>query len=87
MHDGSRQSPAGSPARPSSPWAKYGRYGALAFEFSGTIGGAAAAGYFLDRACDAAPWFVLTFTLIGVVGGFARLVRILRHFDRQGRES
>ena len=66
----------------SSPIVRYGRYGAVAFEFSGTIGAGAVIGWLLDRWLGTAPYLVVVSTLAAVVGGFIRLIQILRRFDR-----
>lgn len=58
------------------------RGGALAFDFTGTITGAAACGWVVDRWFDTEPWGIVVLSILGVVGAFARLVRLLRRFDR-----
>jgi len=64
------------------PIIRYGRYGALAFEFSGTIAAGAAVGWLLDEWIGSPPWGLVVCTLLAVVGGFARLITILRRFER-----
>ena len=61
---------------------KFARGGALVFNFTGTIGAGALLGWFADSKLGTEPWGVLILTLVGVVGGFIRLVQIVRHFDR-----
>jgi F0F1-type ATP synthase assembly protein I len=61
------------------------RGGALAFEFTGTIGGAAVCGWAVDRWLGTEPWALTAFLLIGVVGGFARLLQLVRRFERIDR--
>ena len=70
-----------------SPFVRYGRYGALGFEFSGTIAAGAAVGYLLDRWLRTEPYAVTLCTLLAVVGGFVRLIQVLRRFDRLDREA
>ena len=65
---------------------RYGRYGAVAFEFSGTIGGGAFIGWMVDRWLGSAPWGMVTCVVLAVIGGFVRLITILRQFDRRDRE-
>jgi len=74
-------------ARP-SPIVRYGRYGAVAYEFSGTIGAGVLVGWLLDKWLGTPPWALVTCTLLAVVGGFLRLVLTLRSFERVdlGRE-
>ena len=64
------------------PIVRYARYGAVAFEFSGTIAAGAVIGWLLDRWLGTAPYLVVVSTLAAVVGGFTRLIVILRQFDR-----
>jgi F0F1-type ATP synthase assembly protein I len=64
------------------PIVRYGRYGALAFEFSGTIAGGAVVGWLVDRWLGTAPYGVTFCTLIAVVGGFVRLIQVLKRFER-----
>ena len=71
---------------PSSPLVRYGRYGALAFEFSGTIAAGAAVGYLLDRWLHTEPYAVTLCTLLAVAGGFVRLITVLRRFEQLDRE-
>jgi ATP synthase protein I len=65
---------------------RFGRYGAVAFEFTGTIGGGAFVGWMVDRWLGSAPWGMVTCSVLAVVGGFVRLIRILRQFDRHDRQ-
>jgi ATP synthase protein I len=65
---------------------RYGRYGAVAFEFTGTIGGGALVGWLLDRYLGLEPWGMVTCSVLAVVGGFIRLIQILRQFDRSDRK-
>ena len=73
---------------PSGPIVRYGRYGALAFEFSGTIAGGCVVGWLIDRSFGWEPWGLVVCTLLAVTGGFIRLVTTVRRFERHdlGRE-
>lgn len=66
---------------------RYGRYGAVAFEFTGTIGGGAFFGWLIDRYLGSEPWGMVGCSVLAVVGGFVRLIQILRQFDRRDRET
>jgi F0F1-type ATP synthase assembly protein I len=66
----------------SDPIVRYGRYGALAFEFSGTIAAGAAIGWLIDGWLGSPPWALVVCTLLAVVGGFIRLITTLRRFER-----
>jgi F0F1-type ATP synthase assembly protein I len=73
------------PDRP-SPITRYARGGAIAFEFSGTIGGGALCGWFLDSKLGTAPWLLLTLTVAAAIGGFFRLVKLVERFNEMDRE-
>ena len=72
---------------PTGPIVRYGRYGALAFEFSGTIGGGVMVGWAIDRWLETAPYGLVACTLISVVGGFIRMIVILKGFERSDRAT
>jgi F0F1-type ATP synthase assembly protein I len=69
------------------PIVRYGRYGALAFEFSGTIAAGSVVGWLIDRWLGSDPWALVVCTLLSVVGGFIRLVVIVRRFERDDLQS
>jgi len=71
----------------STPIVRYGRYGAVAFEFSGTIAAGAFFGSLVDKWLDCAPWGLIAITLLAVVGGFVRLIQVLRRFDKVERDA
>ncbi len=70
----------------SKPLVRGARSAAIAFNFVGTIGGGAVAGWLLDDWFGSAPWGVMTGTLLGVVGGFVTLIHALRALDRIDHE-
>ena len=72
---------------PTGPIVRYGRYGALAFEFSGTIAGGVVVGWAIDRWFQTEPYGLVACTLIAVAGGFIRMIVILKSFDRSDRAS
>ena len=61
---------------------RYSKYGAVAFEFVGSIMAGVFLGAALDRYFGTDPWLVLTMTIAGTVIGFYRMVQILRRFER-----
>ena len=71
---------------PPAPLVRFARYGAVAFEFSGTIAAGTFFGWLIDRWLGSAPWGVAGGTLVAVVGGFVRLIEVLRRFDRIDRD-
>ena len=64
---------------------RYARGGAIAFEFSGTIAGGAFCGWYLDSKLGTGPWLLLVLTVLGAVGGFVRLIRIVERFNELDR--
>ena len=71
---------------PPSPPVRFARYGALAFEFSGTIAGGVFFGWLIDRWLGVAPYGLVAGTLLAVAGGFTQMIRLLRRFDRLDRD-
>ena len=65
---------------------RYARLGAVAFEFSGTIAAGAVVGWLIDRWFDSEPYGLVIATLSAVVGGFIRLIELLRRFERLDRD-
>lgn len=61
---------------------RYARGGAIAFEFTGTIGAGAFVGWWLDDRYGTTPWAMTGLTVIAAIGGFIRLLQILRRFER-----
>jgi F0F1-type ATP synthase assembly protein I len=64
---------------------RFGRSIALFWDFVGTVLGGAAIGWFIDSRFDTEPWAMTGLLILGVVGGFVRLVRSLRRMDRLDR--
>ena len=65
-----------------SPFVRYAKVGALAFEFIGTIAAGVFIGHQLDGYLATGPWLVLIMTLAGTAVGFYRMVQVLRRFER-----
>jgi F0F1-type ATP synthase assembly protein I len=61
---------------------RYSKFGALAFEFMGSILAGVFIGSQLDRHFGTDPWLVLGMTIAGTVIGFYRMVQVLRRFER-----
>ena len=64
------------------PILRFGRSFALFWDFVGTVLAGALVGWFIDSKFDTEPYWILGLMLLGVVGGFVRLVRALRRLDR-----
>jgi F0F1-type ATP synthase assembly protein I len=72
---------------PPGPVVRYARYGAVAFEFSGTIAAGTMLGWLIDGRLTPAPYGLVAGTLLAVVGGFVRLIQTVQRFDRLDREA
>ena len=66
---------------------RFARGGSLVFEFTGTIGGGALLGWLLDSKLGTDPWLLMALTILGAVGGFYRLIRMLRRFEAIDRAT
>ncbi len=60
---------------------KVSKYLAIGLEFPSTIFGGLILGYLLDQYFDSSPWLTLSATLLALVGGFVRLIYMLRRFS------
>ena len=61
---------------------RFGRSFALFWDFMGTILAGAVVGWLVDRTFDTEPYATLVLMILGVAGGFIRLVRSLRRLER-----
>jgi F0F1-type ATP synthase assembly protein I len=64
------------------PVLRFGRSFAVFWDFVGTVLAGAVIGWFIDSRFDTEPYWILGLMILGVVGGFVRLVRSLRRMDR-----
>ena len=64
------------------PILRFGRSFALFWDFVGTVLAGAVIGWFVDDWFDTEPYWTLGLLILGVVGGFVRLVSSLRRLDR-----
>ena len=64
-----------------SAFVRSSKYAAIGLEFPSTILGGLAFGYLLDLYLETTPWFVVTLTLLALVGAFFRLIQMLRHLS------
>ena len=65
-----------------NPILRFERSFALFWDFVGSVLAGALIGYGLDRWFDTEPYWTLGLLILGVVGGFVRLVSALRRMDR-----
>jgi F0F1-type ATP synthase assembly protein I len=64
------------------PVLRFGRSFALFWDFVGTVLAGAVIGWFIDSRFDTEPYWTLGLMILGVVGGFVRLVSSLRRMDQ-----
>lgn len=64
------------------PIVRFGRSFALFWDFVGTVLAGAVIGWLIDSRFDTEPYWTLGLLILGVVGGFVRLVSSLRRLDR-----
>lgn len=55
----------------------FGIYGAVGFQLATTVIGGLLAGSWLDKKLGTLPWLTLTGIILGSIGGFYNLIRIL----------
>ena len=55
----------------------YGIYGAVGFQLAGAVVGGLLLGNWLDGKCGTSPWIALGGLVVGSVGGFYNLIRLL----------
>jgi F0F1-type ATP synthase assembly protein I len=67
---------------PPGPIVRAGRSFALFWDFVGTVLAGAVIGWLIDRRFDTEPYWTLGLMILGVIGGFMRLVASLRRLDR-----
>jgi F0F1-type ATP synthase assembly protein I len=65
----------------------WARFGAVGFEFAGTIVTCVVLGYYLDRRVGTAPLFTLLLTLGGMAGALYRLLWVLKRWESREDES
>lgn len=72
-------------AKPDPFLIAFGIYGAVGFQLAATVVGGLIAGSWLDKKFGTAPWMTVAGLLIGSIGGFYNLIRILNW--KQGRQK
>jgi ATP synthase protein I len=71
--------------KPDSAMLAYGIYGAVGFQLAGAVIGGLLLGNWLDQKFATAPWLALAGLMLGSVGGFYNLIRLLTW--NQGRKE
>ena len=80
--DGGLRGRAGSPPnpkakKPDSALIAYGVYGAIGFQLASMVVGGVLLGSYLDKKWHTSPWLTLLGLLVGSVGGFYNLIRVI----------
>jgi F0F1-type ATP synthase assembly protein I len=72
---------------PPRPLVRYARGAAIAFEFTSSIAVGAIVGWWVDEHWGTQPWGLTVSTLLATVGGFVRLLQVLKQFERLDRDG
>ena len=72
---------------PESGLVSASRYGALGFEFAGTVVAGVLIGYYIDGYLGTAPLFTLVLTMTGMGGALYRLLWSLKRFSSQSNNG
>lgn len=64
---------------------RIGKHAAIGLEFPSAVIGGMLLGYALDSHFGTSPWFAISLTLLGFLGGCIRLVQLVKRFlqDKQ----
>jgi len=60
-----------------NPWVVVGLYGGLGFQLSASVVVGLFLGHYLDGKWGTSPWLAVTGLILGAVGGFYNLFRVL----------
>lgn len=71
--------------RQGSPMAAYAVYGAAGVQLAAAVVAGLVFGNYLDKRVGTSPWFAVSGTILGFVGGMVNLVRILGWFEKGRR--
>jgi F0F1-type ATP synthase assembly protein I len=69
------------------PWLTYGRYGALGFEFAGSVIAGILLGRYVDGWLGTEPWAMILGAVGGLSGAVYRLILVLQQLSRHGHNS
>ena len=59
------------------------KYTAIGLQFPSMVAGGFFLGYLLDLYFDTSPWLMTVLTLLGLLGAFFQLFRLLKYFSRE----
>ncbi len=60
-----------------------GMVGSFGFTTAGAIAGGYFLGNYLDKKLNTAPWFMLSFMLLGIVGSFIEFFKLIKKLSRE----
>ncbi|HHT9107304.1 MAG TPA: AtpZ/AtpI family protein [Candidatus Wunengus sp. YC63] len=60
-----------------------GMVGSFGFTTAGAIAGGYFLGNYLDKKLNTAPWFMLSFILLGIAGSFIEFFKLIKKLSRE----
>lgn len=60
-----------------------GLVGSFGFTTAGAIAGGFFLGSYLDRKLNTAPWFMLSFIILGIAGSFIEFFKVIKKLSRE----
>ena len=60
-----------------------GLVGSLGFTTAGSIAGGYFLGNYLDKKLNTAPWFMLSFIILGIAGSFIEFFKLIKKLSRE----
>lgn len=60
-----------------------GSVGSFGFTTAGAIAGGYFLGSYLDKKLNTAPWFMLSFILLGITGSFIEFFKLIKKLSRE----
>jgi len=60
-----------------------GLVGSFGFTTAGAIAGGYFLGSYLDRKLNTAPWFMLSFIILGIAGSFIEFFKVIKKLSRE----
>ena len=62
-----------------------GLVGSFGFTTAGAVAGGYFLGSYLDRKFNTAPWLVLTFMVLGVIGSFIKFFKLIKKLSEESK--
>ncbi len=64
----------------------FGIYGGVGFQLAGSVVGGLLIGNYFDKKWETAPWLAMTGLILGAIGGFYNLIKILSWNDQRKKK-